>query len=93
MRSASVIDPKLSRIVLSTLMQKGPKPADGATKLSPREAEVLSLMADGQTKKQVADALTPSYHTIDLYTRNIYEKLKTPNIAAAIATAIRQGLL
>ena len=58
-----------------------------------REAEVLSAMADGLTKKEVADQLKLSYHTIDLYTRNIYEKLKAPNNAAAIATAIRKGLI
>ena len=79
---ASVIDPRLSRIVLTTLAGT---PADTEENpLSTREAEVLSLMADGLTKKEVAH---------QLYTRNIYEKLKSPNIAAAIATAIRKGLI
>jgi DNA-binding NarL/FixJ family response regulator len=86
---ASVIDPRLSRIVLTTLA--GTPSDTKENPLSDREAEVLSAMADGLTKKEVANLLNLSYHTIDLYTRNIYEKLKSPNIAAAIATAIRKG--
>ena len=88
---AAVIDPRLSRIVLTTLACT---PRDSQENpLSSREAQVLSAMADGLTKKEVADQLKLSYHTIDLYTRNIYEKLKAPNNAAAIATAIRKGLI
>jgi DNA-binding NarL/FixJ family response regulator len=88
---ASVIDPRLSRIVLTTLA--GTKTNTKENPLSDREAEVLKFLADGLTKKEVAEVLSLSYHTIDLYTRNIYEKLQSPNIAAAIATAIRKGLI
>ena len=87
----SVIDPRLSRIVLSTIAGAPPETKDNP--LSPREVEVLSAMADGLTKKEVADQLNLSYYTIDHYTRNIYGKLNSPNIAASIATAIRKGLI
>ena len=88
---AAVIDQRLSRIVLTTLA--GSSSGTGDNPLSEREAEVLSAMADGLTKKEVAQQLKLSYHTVDLYTRNIYEKLKAPNIAAAIATAVRKCLI
>ena len=88
---AAVIYPRLSRIVLTTLA--GTRSEQTENSLSPREAEVLSALADGLTKKEVAHNLNLSYHTIDLYTRNIYEKLKAPNIAAAIATAVLKGLI
>jgi DNA-binding NarL/FixJ family response regulator len=87
---ASVIDPRLSRIVLSTLAGTSDTQEN---LLSEREVEVLNALADGLTKKEVAHTLDLSYHTVDLYTRNIYEKLKSPNIAAAIATAIRKGMI
>jgi len=90
---ASVIDPKLSRIVLNTLTKQSQTATAPGISLSPREVEVLSLMADGKTKKEVADDLNLSYHAIDLYTRNVYEKLKAPNIASAIAIAIRRNLI
>jgi len=86
---AAVIDPRLSRIVLTTLAGVPSDTTDNP--LSERETQVLKELADGMTKKEAAAHLNLSYHTIDLYTRNIYEKLKAPNIAAAIATAIRKG--
>ena len=51
------------------------------------------LMATGKVKKEVADQLGISYHSVALYTRNIYKKLESPNITAAVATAIRRGLI
>lgn len=86
---AAVIDPRLSRIVLTTLAGVPSDTTDNP--LSERETQVLKELADGMTKKEAAAHLNLSYHTIDLYTRNIYEKLKAPNIAAAIAIAIRKG--
>jgi DNA-binding NarL/FixJ family response regulator len=87
---STYIDPQLSRMVL-TALSHGDAPADNP--LSPREMEVLELLAQGFSKKEVADQLTLSYHAIALYTRNIFKKLEAPNIAAAIATAIRQRLI
>ena len=89
---AAVIDPRLSRIVLTTLVGNRSDPEE-SFHLSMREAEVLGALADGLTKKEIAYNLNISYHTVDQYVRNIYEKLKVPNIAAAIATGIRKGLI
>lgn len=88
---AAIIDPRLSRIVLTTLAGSSAPSPTKENPLSKRESAVLKAMADGLTKKEVAESLNLSYHTVDLYTRNIYNKLKAPNIAAAIATAIRKG--
>ncbi|MBD5781639.1 response regulator transcription factor [Pelagicoccus sp. NFK12] len=87
---ASVIDAQLSRIVLNSL-SSGEKSEDNP--LSPREMEVLALLAQGYAKKEVADSLGLSYHAVALYVRNIFKKLGTPNIAAAIATAIRRNFI
>ena len=87
---ASYIDPQLSRIVLDTLCHGDIREENP---LSPREIEVLELLAQGFAKKEVADQLGLSYHTIALYVRNIFKKLESPNSAAAIATAIRRNLI
>ena len=50
-------------------------------------------MATGYVKKEVAEQLGISYSAVALYTATIYEKLQVPNIAAAVATAIRRGLI
>lgn len=86
----SVIDPKLSRLVLSALAESEPSVSGS---LSKRERQVLELMAMGYVKKEVADQLRLSYGAVALYTANIYEKLQVPNVAAAIAAAIRRGLI
>lgn len=89
---AAVIDPRLSRIVLSTLLGTQSDP-NKKPLLTLREVEVLGALADGLTKKGIAHNLDISYHTVDRHVRHIYEKLKAPNIAAAIATAIRKGII
>lgn len=86
----SVIDPKLSRLVLKALTEIEPT---SSSTLSKREQQVLELMAAGYVKKEVAEQLGISYSAVALYTANIYEKLQVPNIAAAVATAIRRGLI
>lgn len=86
----SVIDPQLSRFVLRAFQDEVMIESDP---LSEREREVLELMAQGHVKKEVADKLGISYSAVALYTSNIYEKLQVPNVAAAVATAIRRGLI
>ena len=87
---ATYIDPQLSRMVL-TVLCRGDTPAENP--LSPREIEALELLALGYSKKEAADMMDLSYHSVSTYVRNIFKKLEAPNIAAAIATAIRQGLI
>lgn len=86
----SVIDPQLSRYVLQALRDEVSIETDP---LSAREREVLELMARGYVKKEVAEKLGISYSAVALYTSNIYEKLQVPNVAAAVATAIRKGMI
>lgn len=86
----SVIDPQLSRYVLKAFQDEVIIASDP---LSKREREVLELLAQGYVKKEVAEKLGISYGAVALYTSNIYEKLQVPNVAAAVATAIRKGLI
>ena len=68
-------------------------PRESEARLTPREKEILTLLADGLIKKEIADRLDVSYHTVDNHTRNIYEKLQVKSLAAAIARATKDGLL
>jgi LuxR family transcriptional regulator, maltose regulon positive regulatory protein len=61
--------------------------------LSPRELEVLNLIADGLTNKQIADRLYLSPHTIKVHTRNIYAKLDAHHRTEAVARARELGLI
>lgn len=61
--------------------------------LSQREAEVLRLVAQGLSNKQIARRLTLSEYTAKRHVANILTKLDLPSRAAAAAHAARQGLL
>jgi DNA-binding CsgD family transcriptional regulator len=61
--------------------------------LTKRELEVLRLVAEGHTDREVADVLVISPRTVNRHLGNIYVKLDVPGRAAAVAYAIRQGLV
>jgi DNA-binding NarL/FixJ family response regulator len=62
-------------------------------KLTDRENEILGLLADGLTKKMLADKLFLSKHTIDSHIRNIYSKLHVHSRSKAVAKALRENLI
>jgi len=61
--------------------------------LTRRELEVLRLVAEGQTDREVAEALVISPRTVNRHLSNIFVKLDVPGRAAAVAYAVRQGLV
>ena len=61
--------------------------------LTRRELDVLRLVAEGQTDREVAEALVISPRTVNRHLSNIFVKLDVPGRAAAVAYAIRQGLV
>lgn len=61
------------------------KPAAHKTLLSPKENEVLSLLAEGLSYKMVADKLGVSYGTVNTHAKRIYEKLHISSLGEAIA--------
>lgn len=62
-------------------------------RLSPREAEVLALLAEGASNKVIARHLDISVHTAKFHVAAILVKLGAANRTDAIATAMRQGLV
>jgi DNA-binding NarL/FixJ family response regulator len=68
------------------------KPA-ASGKLSPRETEVLQLVANGFENKQVATELGLSEATVKTYMRGIFERLDVTGRAEAVAVALRLGVI
>ncbi len=66
---------------------------DEQVKLSPRELQVLRLLADGFENKQVARELTISEATVKTYVKGIFERLGVRSRAEAVATGLRLGLI
>ncbi|MGE5138734.1 MAG: LuxR C-terminal-related transcriptional regulator, partial [Rudaea sp.] len=61
--------------------------------LSPRELEVLRLLARGMSNKQIASALYITEHTVKFHIRSILGKLGAANRTEAVTLAIQKGLV
>lgn len=64
-----------------------------APRLTAREAEVLGMIADGMSAPEIARRLTLSTATVKSHLHGLYDKLEVNDRAAAVATAMRRGLL
>lgn len=78
-------------VVVAALLHDG-RPAPPAP-LTPRETEILRLVADGHTNKEIAARLFLSSDTVNGHLDNIYRKLGVSDRAHAVAVALRGGLL
>src|SRR5499426_2913987 len=84
------LSPRVSRTVVQAYLAKSELPPDP---LTPREREVLKLVADGKTTKEVAEILGISVKTAESHRTHIMQKLDTSNTAGVVRYAIRQGLI
>jgi len=73
------------------VMRESLQEADAA--ISPREGEVLQLVAQGATNKEIADSLFISENTVKTHLKNIMEKLHLANRSQAAAYAVKRGLV
>lgn len=94
LRGESVLNPEivvraLKRLSGTTSLQSELPPVQ----LSPREHEVLQLLAQGQTNRQIARALTVSVSTIKIHVEHILAKLGVGDRTQAAVRAIELGLL
>jgi len=93
-----VISPSIARRVLAYFRGGAPSkapvaPESDAAALSPREAEVLALVARGLTISEVAEQLTLSVNTIRTHVKGAYAKLGVHSRTGALREAQRLGLL
>jgi NarL family two-component system response regulator YdfI len=61
--------------------------------LTPREAEILNMMAEGLGNKQIAWRLSISEHTVKFHISSIFTKLQVSSRTEAVTSGIRQGLI
>jgi DNA-binding NarL/FixJ family response regulator len=70
-----------------------PKPPEDEYGVTTRERQILQLLVDGLTMKQIAGRLNLSYHTVGNHLRNIYHKLHVRSRSGAVAKALREELV
>jgi RNA polymerase sigma factor (sigma-70 family) len=61
--------------------------------LSPREREVLQLVAEGKSNKEVASLLNLSVYTVETHRANIMQKLNLKGVPELILYAVRKGII
>lgn len=87
------IAPKLAEVVLNAL-QAPRKSARGVEDvLTARQREVLQLLAEGRTPKEIAAVLKISYRTVEFHKYRIMETLGLKTVPALAAYAARQGMV
>ena len=92
LQGGAPITPRVARMVLNMFPSRAARPAQDYG-LSEREREVLELMVHGLVKKEVADRLHVSYHTVDNHFRSIYTKLQVHTRGGAVARAVAEHLV
>jgi DNA-binding NarL/FixJ family response regulator len=90
LRNAVYLSPGISRAVVEAYLTKTDVPADP---LTPREREVLQLVAEGKTTKEIATVLGLSVKTAETHRTKIMRKLEIHETAGLVRYAIRRGLV
>jgi len=86
--------PSLAKfLVRDFLSQPRESQAEAQSALTPREEQILSLLAEGQTNEQIASALVISINTVERHRENLMRKLGLHSRADLVRYAIRKGII
>jgi DNA-binding NarL/FixJ family response regulator len=85
--------PRMAEVMVREMVLTGAERAGARSRrLAPREREVLRLIAEGQTTRQIAESLGVGAKTIETYRRRIMDKLDKHTVADLTKHAIAEGL-
>lgn len=88
--------PKVAEIVMQTFEQSGPggsPPEAPRSRLTPRERELVQLLAEGKSNKEAADALGISLNTVETHRKNVMSKLRLNSTSDLVRYAIRNNII
>ena len=91
----SFFSPAVSKVLLQDYMRKLRRSGaeDSYDLLSPREREVLQLVAEGKSNKEVASLLNLSVYTVETHRAKIMQKLNLKGVPELILYAVRKGII
>jgi len=90
---SSYFSPAVSNVLLEGFLEGSEELDEELARLSDREREVLQLVAEGKSSKEIAQILDLSVSTVESHRKHIMEKLNLHNTAAVVRFAIRKGLV
>jgi len=93
-RGEAVLSPAVTRLVIEDYLRwGGTRPQEEADSLSPREREVLQLIAEGYTNKQIAEILSISIKTVQAHRNSLMGKLDLHDRGELIKYAIQKKII
>lgn len=93
-RGDTWLSPALTKRVVAALTQEPEKPAAGPFEaLTPRQREVLQLVAEGHSNKEIAQRLNVALKTVETHRTELMERLGIHGVAGLVRYAIQVGLV
>jgi len=91
----SFFSPAVSKVLLDDYVRKLKRSGtdDAYDLLTPREREVLQLIAEGKSNKDIANLLNLSVYTVESHRSNLMEKLNLRGLPELIIYAVRKGII
>jgi DNA-binding NarL/FixJ family response regulator len=93
MKGQTYLTPKISRSVVDKFLDDGEQVADPLSDLTVRQREILQLIAEGRTTKEIAGVLDVSVKTVETHRARLMERLDIHDVPGLVRFAIRAGLV
>ena len=92
-RGEVYLQPAVAKLLVGDYLKRGGASQKQIEELTPRQREILALIAEGLTNQQIADKLVLSPFTVATHRQNIMEKLRLHNRVELVRYAIEHGLI
>jgi DNA-binding NarL/FixJ family response regulator len=92
-RGETYLSPAVSKQVVDDYVGRTGGAADPIDALTPRQREILQLVAEGNTSKEIAERLGLSFKTVEAHRAQIMERLGVRDLAGLVRFAVRVGLV
>lgn len=87
---------RVAQMILAGFLNRDPHPADAASdaiRLTPRQREIVQLLAEGKSSKEIAVALQLSVKTAETHRANIMRRLDCHSVSEVVRYAIRNNII
>lgn len=92
-RGEVFLSPAISKHVIDVYLSRAAEQMNSLEQLTPRQREILQLIAEGHSSKQIAQLLNASVKTIESHRASLMERLDIHDVAGLVRYAIRHGLV
>lgn len=92
-RGETYLTPAVAKYAIKAYREKSEGPSGPLTKLSMRQREILQLIAEGQTTKDIAQRLNLSVKTVETHRSQLMERLDIHDVPGLVRFAMRVGLI